>query len=186
MKPVSRHPLSVSLLHWLLAVTLLGNFAIGWLLDDHEELIALHKSLGVAVLGLALIRIVNRLRMRRRLPPSVNAKGSASYLAEKAVHHLLYLLMLAIPILGWLKTNAAGHVVTCFGLFSLPTLVHKSRELSQLFGEIHALSAYTIVALVGCHVMGAMAHSILKSENVLPRILPPSIRLRSKAPLTKP
>lgn len=180
MRHASRYPLSISLLHWLLAVALIGNLAIGWLLDDHEELIALHKSIGIAILALALIRIANRLFMRRRLPPSINAPRSPSYFAEKAVHRLLLVLMLAIPILGWLKTNAAGHVANCFGVFSLPTLVQKSRELSQLFGELHALAAYGLAALVGLHVLGAVAHWLLKSENVLPRISPLPVRLRPK------
>lgn len=180
MRHVSRYPLSISLLHWLLAVALIGNLAIGWLLDDHEELIALHKSIGIAILGLASFRIANRLLLRRSLPPSINAPRSPSYLAEKAVHHLLLVLMLAIPILGWLKTNAAGHVANCFGVVSLPTLVQKSRELSQWFGELHALAAYGLAALVGLHVLGAVAHWLMKSENVLPRISPLPVRLRPK------
>ena len=81
-----------------------------------------------SILGLALVRFANRLRVRRRLPPSTNAAGTPAYLVEKTVHHLLYVLMFAIPLLGWLKTNAAGHVTNCFGLFSLPTLVPKSHE----------------------------------------------------------
>ena len=172
MRDTPRYPLSIRLLHWLLAVALIGNLIIGWMLDDHEELIALHKSIGIAILGLASIRIVNRLRMRHRLPPSINREGSPSYFAEKAVHHALLVLMLAIPILGWLKTNAAGHVANCFGMFSLPTLVQKSRALSHLFGNLHALTAYGLATLVGLHILAAVAHWIMHSENVLPRISP--------------
>lgn len=172
MKHTSRYPFSISLLHWLLAVALIGNLIIGWMLDDSEDLIALHKSIGIVILGLALVRVANRLRMRHLLPPSTNAAGTPAYFAEKAVHHLLYVLMLAIPLLGWLKTNAAGHVASCFGYFSLPTLVPKSRELSHWLGQLHALTAYGLAALVGLHVLGALAHRVLKSENILPRILP--------------
>ncbi len=180
MRHAFRYPLSISLLHWLLAVALICNLIIGWLLDDHEELIAVHKSIGVAILGLALLRIANRLRMRRRLPPSINVAGSPSYFAEKAVHYLLLVLMLAIPILGWLKTNAAGHVANCFGVFSLPTLVHKSRELSNLLGQLHALTAYGLALLIGVHVLAAIVHRLSNSENVLPRISPLPSRLRPK------
>jgi len=172
MKQTSRYPFSVSLLHWLLALALIGNFAIGWMLEDQEELLALHRSLGVLILGLAAIRLLNRMRVRRRLPCSVNAAGTPAYTAEKATHYLLYALMLAIPLLGWFKTNAAGHPVSCFGLFSLPMLMPRSRELSYWLGQLHALTAYTLAILVGLHVLGALAHWIFKSENLIPRILP--------------
>ncbi|AOK07624.1 cytochrome b/b6 domain-containing protein [Burkholderia sp. AU28942] len=183
MKTVTRYPLSISLLHWLLAIALSGNLTVGLLLDDNETLVDLHKSIGIAVLVLVAIRIANRLRMRRRLPPSVNPAGSLNRLAERCVHGALYVLMLAIPLLGWMKTNAAGHPASCFGLFSLPTLVPRSRELSHWLGELHALTAYGLAALVGLHVLGALAHKLLKSENVLPRILPlPARAARPRMP----
>ncbi|HDR8986289.1 cytochrome b [Burkholderia vietnamiensis] len=176
MKTATRYPLSISLLHWLLAVALTGNLIVGLLLDDNEDLVGLHKSIGVAILLLVALRLVNRLRARDRLPPSVNPAGTLRHSAERAVHGLLYALMLAIPVLGWLKTNAAGHPASCFGLFSLPTLVAKNRELSHWLGELHALAAYALVALVGLHVAAAVAHRVVHAENVLPRILPWSAR----------
>lgn len=183
MKNVTRYPLSISLLHWLLAVALIGNLIVGLLLDDNEDLVSLHKSVGIAILGLVAIRIVNRLRMRRRLPPSINPAGTLSRFVERSAHGLLYVLMLVIPVLGWMKTNAAGHTASCFGLFSLPTLVPKSHELSHWLGELHALTAYGLAALVGLHVLGALAHKLLKSENVLPRILPlPARVVRPRIP----
>jgi cytochrome b561 len=172
MKKLTRYPFSVSLLHWLLAFALIGNLVIGWLLDDQEDLVTLHKSIGITILGLALIRLANRIRMRERLPKSVNVAGTAPYFVEAAVHRLLYVLMLAVPLLGWLKTNAAGHTASCFGLFSLPTLMPKSHALSQLLGQLHALTAYGLAGLVGLHVLGALAHRVFKAENILPRILP--------------
>ncbi|AUT75768.1 cytochrome B [Paraburkholderia hospita] len=185
MKHVSRYPISISLLHWLLAVALIGNLIIGWMLDDNENLLALHKSLGIIILGLVSVRVANRLRVRRRLPPSTNRAGTPAYLVEKTVHHFLYVLMLAIPLLGWVKTNAAGHVASCFGLFSLPTLVPKSRELSHWLGELHSVTAYGLAALVGLHVLGALAHRVLKSENILPRILPLPRRVERKMPTSE-
>ncbi|WP_321932140.1 cytochrome b [Paraburkholderia guartelaensis] len=172
MKHPSRYPFSVSLLHWLLAIALIGNLVIGWLLDDREELLALHKSIGVAILALALIRLTNRLRVRDQLPPSVNEAGTPAYFAESAVHRLLYVLMIVAPLLGWLKTNAAGHAASFFGLFSLPTLLSRSRELSHWLGQFHAIAAYSLAALIGLHMLGALVHRLLKGRNILPRILP--------------
>ncbi|HKT96119.1 MAG TPA: cytochrome b [Paraburkholderia sp.] len=172
MKPLSRYPFSVSLLHWLLAIALIGNLVIGWLLDDREELVALHKSIGICILVFALVRLTNRLRVRDQVPPSVNAAGTPAHFVEAAAHRLLYVLMLVVPLLGWLKTNAAGHAASCFGLFSLPTLLHKSRELSHLLGQLHALTAYGLAALIGLHVLAALAHRVFKGKNILHRILP--------------
>ncbi|MEM5327891.1 cytochrome b/b6 domain-containing protein [Paraburkholderia sp. JHI2823] len=172
MKAPSRYPISVSLLHWLLAIALIGNLVIGWLLDDREGLLALHKSIGIAILALALIRLTNRLRVRDQLPPSVNKTGTAAYFIEGMVHRLLYVLMLAAPLLGWLKTNAAGHPASFFELFTLPTLLSRNRELSHWFGELHAMAAYGLAALVGLHLLGALAHRLLKGQNIIPRIVP--------------
>ncbi|MBE0629054.1 MAG: cytochrome b/b6 domain-containing protein, partial [Burkholderia vietnamiensis] len=86
MKTATRYPLSISLLHWLLAVALTGNLIVGLLLDDNEDLVGLHKSIGVAILLLVALRLVNRLRARRRLPPSVNPAGTLRHSAERAVH----------------------------------------------------------------------------------------------------
>ncbi len=172
MKNITRYPPSMSLLHWLLAVALVGNLIIGLLLDDNEDLVGLHKSVGIVILCIVLARIANRFRLRHRLPTSVNPASSLARLAERAVHALLYVLMFAIPLLGWMKTNAAGHTANCFGMFSLPTLVPKSRALSHWLGELHALTAYGLAVVVGFHVLGAMAHRVIGAENILPRILP--------------
>jgi cytochrome b561 len=167
-----KYPLSVSLFHWLVAIAIVGNLAIGWMLDDNMDLMSLHKSIGASILILAALRILNKRIHRHALPPSINTKGTKQYLAEKAVHGLLYLSMLGIPVLGWLKTNAAGHAVSLFGLFDLPTLLEKNRALSHLFGEMHSAAAAGFAVLLGLHVFGALMHAVLKSENVLTRILP--------------
>ncbi len=172
MKQPLRYPSSVSLLHWLLAIMLVGNLAIGWMLDDKEELLDLHKSVGIAILIMVLIRLANRFRVRHRLPPSVNETGTSAHFAEVAAHCLLYVLILATPLFGWLKTNAAGHATSCFGLFSLPTILPRSRELSHWLGQLHSLTAYGLAALVGLHMLGVLAHRLLRRHNILPRILP--------------
>lgn len=172
MKRTSRYPFSISVLHWVLAAALIVNLILGLMLDDDFDLIALHKSIGIAILALVLTRLINRLRLRRQLPASINAHGTLPHLVERIVHFLLYATMLAIPILGWLKTNAAGHAASFFGTFSLPTLVAKSHALSHWLGMLHAAAAYGLAALVGLHVAGALIHALMRRENVLSRISP--------------
>ncbi|MDN0074565.1 cytochrome b/b6 domain-containing protein [Crenobacter sp. SG2303] len=172
MKNAKRYPLSVCLIHWIVAIVIVGNLVIGWMLDDNMDLMDLHKSIGVLVLALAGVRLINIFRKKKKLPPSVNPKGSLQYTAEKTVHGLLYLCMLSIPLLGWLKTNAAGHAVHFFSLYSLPVLIDKNRALSHLLGDLHSGAALILAAILGLHVLGALVHMVGKSENVLLRIMP--------------
>ncbi|WP_293766110.1 cytochrome b/b6 domain-containing protein [uncultured Aquitalea sp.] len=172
MNKQDRYPLSVVLLHWLVALAIFANLAVGWLLDDATELMDLHRALGVLVLALAAARLLNRLLASRRLPASVNPAGTPQYLAEKAVHGLLYLGMLLVPLLGWLKTNAAGHELTLFDSLTLPTLLEKNRELSHLLGLAHSATAYALAMLIGLHVAGAIAHRLQGQGDVLRRMLP--------------
>ncbi|MCD5329383.1 cytochrome b [Chromobacterium piscinae] len=166
-----RYPWTVSAIHWLLATLVGANFALGWLLDDMEELMAAHKALGIAILGLALLRIVNTIRVRRRLPASVNPAGSLPRLGEKLAHRLLYLCLIGIPLLGWLKTNAAGHGLSALG-WALPTLVERNRQLSHLFGDLHAATATLFAALIGLHISAALWHQFAHPGQGLARMLP--------------
>lgn len=177
-KPI-RYPLPIRLLHWIVAVGLIGNLLLGWLMDDHDhQPETLHQSLGIALLGLTFVRIATRLSLRNALPPSTYPTKTRAWYAEKIVHGLLYLLMLVIPVLGWLKTNAMGHVANFFGLFALPTLLPLNREMGHLLGNLHALFAYGIAILIGLHVLATLARWVLKSQNNLPRISPfPTRRL---------
>lgn len=168
---IQKYPLSMIAFHGLVAAAMIGTLVLGWLLDDFEGLIALHKSLGLSVLLLAVLRIANRLR-HRTLPPSVNAAGSLQYIAEKSVHGLLYLSSIAVPLLGWLKSNAAGRAASFFGLFDLPTLIGKDRDLSHLLGEIHSAAATLFALLLAAHVLGALAHLVLHKQNVFKRVAP--------------
>lgn len=136
-----KYPLSVSVFHGLVALAMISTLMVGYLLDDYEGLISLHRSLGITCLGLVVLRIFNRFLYWSALPPSVNPPGSILCAFEKTMHLLLYLCMLAVPLLGWLKTNAAGHAVSVFGFFDLPMLLSKNRALSPVLGGLHSLAA---------------------------------------------
>ena len=171
-KTLQKYPFAVSILHGLVGLAMLSTLVIGWLLDDHEELMKLHRSLGVTVILLVILRIAVRISHRSALPRSVNQTGSLAYLAEKSVHGLLYLSMLAVPLLGWLKTNASGHAASFFGVFDLPRLMAKNPGLSHVLGGAHSLSATIFALLVGLHVAGALANLVTHKDNVFKRILP--------------
>ncbi|UTH76641.1 cytochrome b [Chromobacterium sp. IIBBL 290-4] len=172
MSEHARYPLSMRLLHWLLALLVFSNFALAWLLEDEESLLAAHKMIGAWILLLAAARLANKLRLRKRLPASVNPAGSWSYWAEKLAHGLLYLCLLAEPLLGWLKTNAAGHGATLFPGFDLPALMEKNRHLSHWLGGMHEVMASLLALLIALHVAAAFWHWINGSGLGLARMLP--------------
>ena len=167
----AKYPLSVKLFHSLVALLMIATLIIGWQLEDNEGLMGLHKSLGVAVFVLAVLRVVNRIRTKDAVPGSVNAVGSMQYLAEKTVHGLLYVVMLGVPFMGWLTSNAFGYPASFFGLFNLPTLIGKNIDLAEQLGGLHGLGADAFVVLLVLHVLGAIVHLVVNKENVFKRMM---------------
>lgn len=165
-----KFPNSVRLFHTLVALLMIATLFLGWQVEDNEGLMGLHKSLGIAVLVFALLRFVNRVRAKNDVPASVHPQSSLQYIAEKAVHGLLYLTMLGIPVVGWLTSNAFGYPASFFGLFNLPTLVGKNLDLAETLGEMHELGANVFVALLALHVVGAIAHLVLHKQNIFKRM----------------
>ena len=172
VQKAKRYPLLVILAHWLIAAGIAANLVTGWLLDDATELLDLHRSIGVLVLAFSALRLFCRIAYHKRIPDSVNETGSLQYRVEKLAHTLLYVGMVLVPLLGWLKTNAAGHVLVLFDSVELPVLMEKNRELSSLFGELHSVSAYLLTMLIGLHIAGGVAHVMMEKRNVFKRMLP--------------
>lgn len=172
MKNSERYPFSIVLIHWLIAAAIGANLIIGWMLDDATELLDLHRTLGMAILVLTIFRLFFRFMSRRKIPDSANEPGTLQYLAEKVVHSLLYVGMVMVPLLGWLKTNAAGHDLVLFDTISFPTLIERNRELSSFFGLSHSIAAYCFALLIGLHVVGGIAHYMMEKRNVFKRMIP--------------
>lgn len=175
----SRYGLVSRALHWLMALMIVVLIAVGLYMSDLDpqdaaraQIVAMHKAFGVTVLGLAILRIV---WIRISQPPPLPAALLAwEKLLAKAVTGLLYLLMLAAPIAGYLMSNAAGKPVSFFGLFTLPALVGESKGLAETLHELHEFLAFSILALAALHALGALKHRFMDKEpsaDVLGRML---------------
>lgn len=130
----------------------------------------LHKSFGISVLILVCLRLMWKLKNSRPMLPD-----SLTVLEKhlvKIAHALLYVMMFAMPLTGWLMSSAAGFSVSFFGLFILPDLIAPNRELVDLFKELHGFCAYFLIALVALHAIAALSHHFYHKNNVLRRILP--------------
>ena len=126
-----------------------------------------HKSIGITVLGLAMLRILWRVSHRPPAFPSAYARWEQ--LGSRTAHGLLYLVMLMLPLSGWLHDSAwkdaATHPMLLFGGFEWPriacvmSLGPETREsLHSLFGDVHTALAYCLYALLALHVLGALKH----------------------------
>ncbi|MDR5906684.1 cytochrome b [Franzmannia qiaohouensis] len=169
------------LLHWGVAAVLLFSLASGLTLGflgfegamerlgraGTDTLYTLHKTAGVMMLGLMTARLITRLIFvvplhDPPLPPF-------QHLLSTAVHHLLYLALLAMPVLGWLATATGGFPVQFFQ-FNLPGLVGENEALSQRLFVWHGWLGWVILGLVILHVSGALYHWLIRQDGVMKRM----------------
>jgi len=163
-------------LHWLVALALLGTFALGVYMHElplspHKlKLYSWHKWAGVTIFMLVLVRLGWRLT---HTPPALPASMPAPLqLAAHAAHWVLYALMFAIPLSGWLMSSAKGFTTVWFGLLPLPDLVAKDAALGDLLKEVHEVLNFTLLAMVVAHAGAALKHHLIDHDDVLTRMLP--------------
>lgn len=163
------------LLHWGMLVLFLGIIPAGFYMSDLPtgpqkfKIYALHKSIGITLLTLAGLRLLWRLGQRRpQLPPMPAWQERVA----GATHVLLYVLMFAIPLAGWLYNSAAGFPLRWFGLFNLPALTGTNPALKVVAREAHEAGALLLIALVGLHAAGAFKHHFVDHDQTLRLMLP--------------
>ncbi len=163
-------------LHWVVAFGIFGTFSLG--LYMHElalsptklKLYSYHKWAGVTIFLLMLVRLT--WRATHPAPPLPDHMPRWQRLAAHSIHHLLYLLILAIPLTGWLMSSAKGFQTVWFGVLPLPDLLDKSKELGEALSEVHEALNFGMAALVVAHVGAAVKHHLVDRDNVLARMLP--------------
>lgn len=162
-------------LHWSMAVMILLAIGLGigsaYLPAGHQPrqgLLEIHKSLGLTVLALALLRIAYRLF--RGEPPYREALGWRTHLASRSAHAALYALMLAMPITGYMFSAAGGYSLPWFGLFQWPRLLPHDMELARWGEWLHDKTAWLIVGVVALHILAVIWHVAIKRDGVLARM----------------
>ncbi len=159
-----RYSLGAIILHWTIALLIVGN-VIGALIAedlpkaDAQFVMTLHKATGLLVLALTVLRIVWRLT--HKPPPYPREMKGWEIVLAKGVHSLLYVLMIAIPLTGWLFVSAAsgGKPVAFYGLFGWPGIpLAQSRDTAGFIKEFHEIFAFTLIGLWVLHVAGALKH----------------------------
>lgn len=163
-------------LHWLVALTVLCAFPLGMYMRELPlsptklQLYSYHKWLGISVLLLVATRLA--WRIGHRPPPLLPGMPRWQEIAAYATHHSLYLLMLVIPLSGWLMSSALGFSVVWFGVVPLPDLVGKDQQLGELLKDVHATLNFTLLALILVHAAAAVKHHLFDHDGTLARMLP--------------
>ncbi len=163
-------------LHWLIALLILAAFPLGVYVHDlplspHKlRLFSYHKWIGVTVFMLAVIRV--SWRVTHRPPPMPEHMPNWEKFAAESVHYLLYVLIFAIPISGWLMSSAKGFQTVWFGVLPLPDLVGKNKELGDQLLELHRVLNYLLLGLLLAHVGAALKHHFIERDDILVRMIP--------------
>jgi cytochrome b561 len=164
-------------LHWVIAALIAGGFALGWTMTripgitpEKLRFYSWHKWIGVTVLALALIRIV--WRATHRTPPLPENMSARQQWSAHAVHVALYLLMIAIPVSGYLYSSAANVPVVYLGVVPLPTLITPDPTLKAWLKTVHIALDYGMFVLVLGHAAAAVKHQWIDRDGLLRRMLP--------------
>jgi cytochrome b561 len=163
-------------LHWAGALLLFCGFGLGLFMTGLEfspakfRYYAWHKWIGITVFLVTAARLA--WRAGRPPPPLPHAMPPWQATAAQAVQALLYALMLAIPLSGWVYSSATGVSVVYLGLVPLPNLVPKDRELARLLLTVHQALNFTLAVAVVAHVVAALKHQFVDRDGVLARMLP--------------
>jgi cytochrome b561 len=166
----------IKFFHWLVAALIFIQFALGWLATGWRlsptklNLFVWHKSTGMLILALVLVRLLWRLATPTpELPADTPAWERA---AARASHALLYVMMIAMPLTGWITNSASGVPFRIFWLFPLPAIGAADKHTEELAALVHFSLGVVFAALLVVHIGAALRHHFVKRNNVLARMLP--------------
>jgi len=172
-----RYTIPAIVLHWLIAIGIIGTFTLGLVMTDIQGISMAkirytnwHKWAGVTVLALAALRLLWRLF--NHPPEYADDMPAWQRGAAHGLHIALYLLMFAVPLSGYFFSLAAGYPVVWFGEVPLPVLIDRDPALRDLLRETHYWLNMLLAALVSLHVLAAFKHLIIDRDGVMQRMLP--------------
>jgi cytochrome b561 len=175
---------SAIVLHWLVALLVFVTFTVGVVMHemaispDKLRMLSYHKWLGVTVFILLVVRLV--WRVAHKPAPSIGGMPQWQVVAAKGVHVLLYVLLFAIPLSGWLMSSAKGFQTVYLGVLPLPDLLAKDKVLGDALSALHEVLNITLLLLVIAHALAALKHHFVDRDVTLARMLPLLNRSKSE------
>lgn len=170
----ARYSLGAIILHWLIAIAVIVNWRIAEAAEhgtDAEKMaiMANHKALGIIILTLSVLRL--GWRFTHKAPPLAESLAGWEKLLARVTHVIFYVLLIGLPIGGWLGVSYYGNAVDIFGLFSVPALpVSVNREAGEAVLDLHHEGAEILLLLIALHILGALKHSFYDKVPSLSRM----------------
>jgi cytochrome b561 len=172
----SRYSAVAQAFHWVIAALIVTQFTLAWMSEDlplgaHKlGLLARHKSFGMTVLMLAVLRLAWRLF--HAPPPLPAGMTKIEHFLAKFTHVAFYVLLFAMPLSGWLMSSAKKYSVSWFGLFTWPNLIGKNEDTFDLLRSTHEILSWALFVLAVLHILAALKHHFWNKDDVLVRMLP--------------
>ena len=173
---IVRYRAPAQVLHWLAAISVITGVGLGFAMLNagpgplQNKLFDLHRSFGALTLTLTGFRLLWRLYSPP--PPMVTGLPAWQYVIARVTHVALYVLLFAVPLVGWAGTSAFGARIPVFGLFELPMLLEKNKEVADILLPLHGILALTLCALLAMHIGAALHHHFIRKDDTLRRMLP--------------
>ncbi|SNY81643.1 cytochrome b561 [Nocardia amikacinitolerans] len=168
----TRFGIAARILHWLMAVLILAMIGIGaamvGYLGNYGRLLSWHKTIGLAILALAVIRIAYRLR--RRPPPQIDTMSRPERLVATGSEILMYALFLLQPIIGWALVSASGVPIRVLGGLRVPAIAPADAELYAALRTAHSALAYLLVFPLTAHICAVLFHALVLRDGLLRRM----------------
>ncbi len=163
-------------LHWLIGLMILISLGVGLYMVDLKlsptklQLYSWHKWAGVTIFMLVLIRCI--WRITHAPPPLPDDMPRWQRIVAEATHYILYALMIAIPLTGWLMSSAKGFQTVYFGVLPIPDLLDKNKELGETLNAVHKYLNYTMIGIILAHIGASLNHHFIEKDDILRRMLP--------------
>jgi cytochrome b561 len=164
------------LFHWVIVALVITQFVLASIAAELPlgmaklATLARHKSVGITILGLAILRLA--WRWMNPTPPLPGTLKPYERVLANVTHFMLYALLLIMPVTGWIMSSARKFPVSWFSIVQLPDLVAPNRRLYETMLETHEILAWTLVSVATLHVLAALKHHFVLKDDTLRRMLP--------------
>lgn len=173
-----KYNILIRIIHWLTAICIIGLIVAGYFMTElgkedtllglgKWDIYGLHKSFGVLIIGLFILRVI--LRLATKIPKLPDQISKTDKKLAHLGHLALYALMIAIPVSGFVMSQAGGYGVKFFG-YELPILIEKNKEIGGIAHELHEILPYVIAGIIAIHVFAVIKHIVKDKVNLLKRM----------------